>query len=86
MKKLSARVARANFSGRILERGFWLYVWKVTAPNKTVFYVGRTGDSSSRWISRNPRQRIFCGAKRQDKRRIPIRTQPDSNRLLCGTT
>ncbi len=47
MKKLSARVARANFSGRILERGFWLYVWKVTAPNKTVFYVGRTGDSSS---------------------------------------
>ncbi len=33
--------------GKILERGFWLYVWKITCSDKTVWYVGRTGDSSS---------------------------------------
>ena len=36
-----------SFSGKILERGFWLYVWRITEFNKTVWYVGRTGDSSS---------------------------------------
>ena len=36
-----------NFSGTLLERGFWLYVWKISADSKTVWYVGRTGDSSS---------------------------------------
>jgi hypothetical protein len=41
------QISKANFSGHILRRGFWLYVWKVTASKKTVLYVGRTGDSSS---------------------------------------
>jgi len=37
-----------SFSGAMLQRGFWLYVWKVTsADDSTVLYVGRTGDSSS---------------------------------------
>lgn len=37
-----------SFSGALLERGFWLYVWEVTpADGRTVLYVGRTGDSSS---------------------------------------
>lgn len=32
----------------MLERGFWLYVWRVTTPKgKEMLYVGRTGDSSS---------------------------------------
>jgi len=32
----------------MLARGFWLYVWKITASDgKEWFYVGRTGDSSS---------------------------------------
>jgi hypothetical protein len=32
----------------MLARGFWLYVWEVTAEDGcTVLYVGRTGDSSS---------------------------------------
>lgn len=31
-----------------LQRGFWLYVWRVTAPNGSILlYVGRTGDNSS---------------------------------------
>jgi hypothetical protein len=37
-----------SFSGELLQRGFWLYVWEVTAADgRTVLYVGRTGDSSS---------------------------------------
>ncbi len=37
-----------RFDGGILQRGFWLYVWEVTPPEgKPLFYVGRTGDSSS---------------------------------------
>ncbi len=35
------------FSGGMLQRGFWLYVWRVRVGDRTVFYVGRTGDSSS---------------------------------------
>jgi hypothetical protein len=32
----------------ILERGFWLYVWEIQlSEGGNVFYVGRTGDSSS---------------------------------------
>ena len=37
-----------SFSGALLQRGFWLYVWEVTAEDgRRVLYVGRTGDSSS---------------------------------------
>jgi len=37
-----------KFSGKLLERGFWLYVWEIVTPkHEAVYYVGRTGDSSS---------------------------------------
>jgi hypothetical protein len=37
-----------QFDGRVLARGFWLYVWEVTSPGAgKVYYVGRTGDSST---------------------------------------
>lgn len=37
-----------SFGGDLLRRGFWLYAWEVTAPGRgRVYYVGRTGDSSS---------------------------------------
>jgi hypothetical protein len=36
-----------TFDGRLLTRGFWLYVWRIDAPGRTLVYVGRTGDSSS---------------------------------------
>ena len=36
-----------SFDGKILTRGFWLYIWKITSSGKTYLYVGRTGESSS---------------------------------------
>lgn len=41
-------IYEVRFDGGILQRGFWLYVWEIAPPKgKTLFYVGRTGDSSS---------------------------------------
>ena len=38
----------AQIPAELLQRGFWLYVWEIETNNETkVFYVGRTGDSSS---------------------------------------
>ncbi len=31
----------------MIERGFWLYVWRIDSPIGELLYVGRTGDSSS---------------------------------------
>lgn len=42
---------RVSFSGAILERGFWLYVWRISCDSMEFYYVGRTGDSSSRFAS-----------------------------------
>lgn len=42
---------RLQFNGAILERGFWLYAWEVKCDGRTIFYVGRTGDSSSQFAS-----------------------------------
>ena len=36
-----------EFDGSVLQRGFWLYVWRVVSADREVLYVGRTGDSSS---------------------------------------
>ena len=33
--------------GAMIERGFWLYVWRIESPIGELLYVGRTGDSSS---------------------------------------
>lgn len=45
------RIVSLSFDGSLLERGFWLYVWKITHQNNVVFYVGRTGDSSSQYAA-----------------------------------
>jgi hypothetical protein len=43
-----ATLHEVTFEGSILRRGFWLYVWAITAPDgRSLYYVGRTGDSSS---------------------------------------
>jgi len=42
---------RIRFSGGILERGFWLYVWRIECHDRVFFYVGRTGDSSSKFAA-----------------------------------
>jgi hypothetical protein len=36
-----------KFDGRVLDRGFWLYVIDIATPLGRRLYVGRTGDSSS---------------------------------------
>lgn len=37
-----------RFGGGFLRRGFWLYAWEITpADGDVLYYVGRTGDSSS---------------------------------------
>ena len=38
---------RLTLPGPMLQRGFWLYVWRVETPKGERLYVGRTGDSSS---------------------------------------
>ncbi|MGD0271200.1 MAG: hypothetical protein ABSB14_19180 [Candidatus Sulfotelmatobacter sp.] len=45
---MTATTHELTFNGGLLERGFWLYVWEITTPQDThLYYVGRTGDSSS---------------------------------------
>lgn len=46
-----------SFEGELLTRGFWLYAWRVTDHERTVVYVGRTGDSSSPYAG-SPFRRI----------------------------
>ncbi len=36
-----------SFDGKVLQRGFWLYVWEIVYRKNTYLYIGRTGDSSS---------------------------------------
>ena len=48
MKRLEGGTYTLTLPGRMLQRGFWLYVWRVEAPDGTEWlYVGRTGDNSS---------------------------------------
>lgn len=43
----SASMHCLSLPGPMLQRGFWLYVWRVQTPKGERHYVGRTGDSSS---------------------------------------
>jgi hypothetical protein len=44
---MGAETYALRMPGAMLERGFWLYVWRIDTPNGEMLYVGRTGDSSS---------------------------------------
>ena len=46
-----------EFTGRLLQRGFWLYVWDIKEDGRRHLYVGRTGDTSSPHAS-SPFRRI----------------------------
>jgi hypothetical protein len=50
-------IYKMSFDGQILERGFWLYIWKINHIEEIFFYIGRTGDSSSPYAS-SPFNRI----------------------------
>lgn len=44
----SPALHEVRFGGGFLRRGFWLYAWEITpAVGDVLYYVGRTGDSSS---------------------------------------
>jgi hypothetical protein len=46
--EMRGKTHELTFHGELLDRGFWLYVWEITTPKQgLVYYVGRTGDSSS---------------------------------------
>ena len=40
-------ICRMEFSGKLLNRGFWLYIWDIKEDEARHLYVGRTGDTSS---------------------------------------
>lgn len=42
---------RTSFPGAMLERGFWLYAWRISCGEQQFFYVGRTEDSSSQYAA-----------------------------------
>ena len=44
---MGAQTQIISFSSAVLERGFWLYVWRIDTPKGEMLYVGRTGDESS---------------------------------------
>ena len=47
-ERVDERLYTAVIPPEMLRRGFWLYVWIVTLRDgRTVYHVGRTGDSSS---------------------------------------
>lgn len=67
------RAHQLSFGGAVLERGFWLYVWRVTCDENLFFYVGRTGDSSSRFAA-SPFARIG--------QHLDIKPKANANMLL----
>ena len=44
---MAAATYALTLPGSMLQRGFWLYVWRVETPKGEMLYVGRTGDNSS---------------------------------------
>jgi hypothetical protein len=47
LTKMNLTIHTMQFSGTLLDRGYWLYIWRVTCGSQLFIYVGRTGDSSS---------------------------------------
>lgn len=54
---MAAATHTTTFPAAMLERGFWLYVWRVQAPVGEYLYVGRTGDNSTPYAT-PPYQRM----------------------------
>ncbi|WP_339450154.1 hypothetical protein [Pseudomonas sp. EA_5y_Pfl2_R50] len=50
-ERAGMKVHRVSFDGSILERGFWLYAWLLESGTDRAVYVGRTGDSSSKYAA-----------------------------------
>lgn len=47
-REMAAKLHHLSLPSGLLQRGFWLYVWKVEIPGgEVVHYVGMTGDTST---------------------------------------
>ena len=54
---MAAKTHTLTLPAAMLMRGFWVYVWRVEAPEGEYLYVGRTGDTSSPYAT-SPYQRM----------------------------
>ena len=72
-QEIRMKIHHINFTGAILERGFWLYVWRIQSGVQVFFYVGRTGDSSSRFAA-SPFSRL--------SQHLDVRHKAKANMLL----
>jgi hypothetical protein len=49
---------RFSLPPKLLKRGFWIYIWKITKNNgHNIFYVGMTGDTGS-GVAQSPVNRV----------------------------
>ena len=44
---MSLHLYSVSIAGQMLQRGFWLYIWRIRSRSRVFYYVGRTGDNSS---------------------------------------
>src|SRR5215211_7436627 len=56
-RRMAPQTHKLTLPGAMLERGLWLYVWRVEVASGEYLYVGRTGDNSSRFAT-PPYQRM----------------------------
>lgn len=71
------KIHHLKFSGALIERGFWLYVWRIKHGSDYVLYVGRTGDSSSKYAA-SPFNRLG--------QHLDVRPTATANTLLKNIT
>jgi hypothetical protein len=77
---MSPEIHELTFNGGILELGFWLFVWEITTPEKDLlYYVGRTGDSST-VNSHSPFNRIVQLLSINDQKNA-LRTTLDQHKI-----
>lgn len=70
---MKAELHKLEFDGAILARGFWLYIWEISTPDdEKLFYVGRTGDSSSA-NAQSPFNRMGQHLGRNEKSNVLLR-------------
>ena len=76
---MKTKTLELNFNGELLQRGFWLYIWEIkTAKKKYLYYVGRTGDSSS-INAQSPFNRMGQHLSFNDKSNVLRRHLEDNN-------
>jgi hypothetical protein len=53
-----SRLHQFTLPPALLQRGFWIYVWKIHRPDRTpTFYIGMTGDTGS-YRAQSPMNRV----------------------------